>query len=52
MGEELPKTIADLETPCFLVDIDVVKRNCQRMIDRCQKFGVELRPHMKTHKTV
>ena len=52
MGEELPKTIADLETPCFLVDIDVVKRNCQKMIDRCQKFGVELRPHMKTHKTV
>lgn len=51
MATELPKTIHDVETPCFLVDIDVVKRNCQRMIDRCQKLGVELRPHMKTHKT-
>lgn len=51
MTEEVPKTIQDLETPCFLVDIDIVKRNCQRMIDRCKEMGVELRPHMKTHKT-
>ena len=52
MTEELPKTIQELETPCMLVDIDKVKRNCQRMIDRCQEMGLELRPHMKTHKTM
>ncbi|XP_053386323.1 D-threo-3-hydroxyaspartate dehydratase-like [Mercenaria mercenaria] len=51
MTEELPKTIHELETPCMLVDIDKVKRNCQRMTDRCKEMGVELRPHMKTHKT-
>lgn len=52
MASDLPETIDQLETPCFLVDIDIVKRNCQRMIDRCKKFGVDLRPHMKTQKTI
>lgn len=51
MTEGHPETIYELETPCLLVDIDKVKRNCQRMIDTCKQLGVELRPHMKTHKT-
>ena len=49
---ELPRTIFDVPTPAFLVDIDKAKRNCMRMIERCQKLGVELRPHQKTHKTM
>ncbi|KAL4217119.1 hypothetical protein ACF0H5_023574 [Mactra antiquata] len=52
MEDSLPASIFDVETPCLLVDIDIVKKNCQTMIDRCKTMGVELRPHMKTHKTV
>uniref|UniRef100_A0A665XEL5 Zgc:162816 n=1 Tax=Echeneis naucrates TaxID=173247 RepID=A0A665XEL5_ECHNA len=44
--------IASLCTPALVVDVDKVKRNAQRMKDRCQKLGVQLRPHMKTHKTL
>ncbi|WAR22480.1 DTHAD-like protein [Mya arenaria] len=43
---------SSLWTPCALVDIDRVKKNVQRMIDNCTNLGVELRPHMKTHKTM
>jgi D-serine deaminase-like pyridoxal phosphate-dependent protein len=51
MGDSsLPRTIADVATPCLLVDIVKVKRNAQAMIDRCKKLGVQLRPHVKTHK--
>uniref|UniRef100_A0A8D0L963 D-serine dehydratase-like domain-containing protein n=1 Tax=Sphenodon punctatus TaxID=8508 RepID=A0A8D0L963_SPHPU len=42
----------ELPTPAFTVDIDVVKRNTQKMIERFQVLGVRLRPHMKTHKTL
>uniref|UniRef100_A0A3Q0RS19 Zgc:162816 n=1 Tax=Amphilophus citrinellus TaxID=61819 RepID=A0A3Q0RS19_AMPCI len=44
--------LSSLCTPAFVVDVDKVKRNAQRMIERCQKLGVQLRPHMKTHKTL
>ena len=42
----------DLCTPVFIVDLDTVKRNARVMLERFQKLGVHLRPHMKTHKTV
>lgn len=42
----------DLCTPAFIVDLDIVKRNAQAMHERFQKLGVQLRPHMKTHKTL
>ncbi|CAG5086400.1 Oidioi.mRNA.OKI2018_I69.PAR.g11200.t1.cds [Oikopleura dioica] len=42
----------DLSTPAFIVDLDVVKRNCQNMIDMAKKYDCVLRPHMKTHKTL
>uniref|UniRef100_A0A3Q3ME00 Uncharacterized LOC113134930 n=1 Tax=Mastacembelus armatus TaxID=205130 RepID=A0A3Q3ME00_9TELE len=41
-----------LSTPALVVDVDKVKRNAERMIQYCQKLGVQLRPHMKTHKTL
>lgn len=50
--ETFSGSIKDLPTPCFLVDIDKVNRNCSRMIKRYRDVGVELRPHMKTHKTI
>lgn len=48
--ERRPEKICDLQTPCFLVDIKKVKKNAQMMVDRCKSLGLQLRPHMKTHK--
>lgn len=50
--DDLPKTIHDVFTPCFLVDVDRVNRNAENMIERCRSLGVKLRPHMKTQKTI
>ncbi|XP_061587340.1 D-serine dehydratase [Cololabis saira] len=44
--------LSALCTPALVVDVDKVKTNAQRMIERCRKLGVQLRPHMKTHKTL
>jgi D-serine deaminase-like pyridoxal phosphate-dependent protein len=44
------KTIHDLETPSILIDLDIMQRNIETMQARCDKLGVEFRPHIKTHK--
>eukprot|EP01112_Ceratiomyxa_fruticulosa_P015291 TRINITY_DN4472_c0_g1_i2.p1 TRINITY_DN4472_c0_g1~~TRINITY_DN4472_c0_g1_i2.p1 ORF type:complete len:433 (+),score=88.42 TRINITY_DN4472_c0_g1_i2:64-1299(+) len=46
------KTIQELPTPSFIVDINALKRNTQRMLDNAKELGVSVRPHMKTAKTV
>lgn len=46
------EAISTLSTPALVLDVDKVKRNAQRMIERCQNLGVQLRPHVKTHKTL
>ncbi|XP_072125879.1 D-serine dehydratase [Mobula birostris] len=45
-------SIQQLFTPAFTVDIQKVKSNARKMTERCQTLGVQLRPHMKTHKTL
>jgi D-serine deaminase-like pyridoxal phosphate-dependent protein len=40
----------DLDTPALYVDLDVLERNIARMQAQCRAWGVELRPHVKTHK--
>ncbi|MCO4745441.1 MAG: alanine racemase [Proteobacteria bacterium] len=42
--------LADLPTPCAVMDLDVVERNIDRMSTRAEELGVRLRPHVKTHK--
>ena len=44
--------LAELKTPCALVDLDVLERNCARMSSRAKHLRVRLRPHVKTHKCV
>jgi len=44
--------IADLKTPCALVDLDRIERNTTRMAKRMSDLGVNLRAHVKTHKTL
>lgn len=45
------KTLADVETPCLVLDRGVLLRNLKRMSDAIAKHGVALRPHLKTAKS-
>jgi D-serine deaminase-like pyridoxal phosphate-dependent protein len=45
-------SVADLETPCLLLDHGRLLRNIDRMRQRCRALGVALRPHVKTPKSL
>ncbi|EFA85514.1 hypothetical protein PPL_01471 [Heterostelium album PN500] len=45
-------SIKQLPSPSVVVDEEIVRRNCKKMIDRSKQLGVAIRPHMKTHKTI
>jgi D-serine deaminase-like pyridoxal phosphate-dependent protein len=51
-AEGLEVTLAELETPCLLVDLNRVRTNLRRMADLTSRAGIQLRPHIKTHKSV
>jgi D-serine deaminase-like pyridoxal phosphate-dependent protein len=40
----------DLDTPSLYVDLDVLENNISTMQEQCRAWGVDLRPHVKTHK--
>lgn len=42
----------DLPTPCMIVDLDAFERNVKRMADHNRAAGIELRAHVKIHKSV
>jgi D-serine deaminase-like pyridoxal phosphate-dependent protein len=44
--------VSELDTPAFVVDLDILERNVQSMADHARQHGVRLRPHAKTHKSV
>ncbi|KAJ8104035.1 hypothetical protein POJ06DRAFT_204959 [Lipomyces tetrasporus] len=46
-------SINGLSTPSFIVDLNVVKNNCRRMLQGLEAISPDLRfrPHVKTHKT-
>jgi len=44
--------IADLDTPCVLVDLDVLKANIEEMATLSMQAGKRFRPHVKTHKCI
>jgi len=46
-----PRSLADLETPCALVDLDRLAANLDRMASYTVLHGLALRPHVKTHKS-
>lgn len=45
-------TLADLDTPCLVVDRAKVAANAERLISRLAKLGVPLRLHVKTAKSL
>lgn len=44
--------LADLHTPCLVLDRRVLARNLDRMAGQAASLGVPLRPHMKTAKSI
>ncbi len=46
----MPSTIAELETPCVLIDLDRVEANLRRAQEHADANRYALRPHIKTHK--
>jgi D-serine deaminase-like pyridoxal phosphate-dependent protein len=44
--------LAELKTPCLLLDVERVRRNAATMSRRVRSMGATLRPHVKTHKCV
>ena len=45
-----PATIAALDTPSVVIDLDIVERNLRRAQAYADAHGLALRPHIKTHK--
>ena len=45
-------SLADLETPCLVLDLMKMERNIVRLRERTRSLGVPLRPHLKTVKSV
>ncbi|MEX2541972.1 MAG: alanine racemase [Trueperaceae bacterium] len=44
-------TRLDVDTPALVVDLDVMDTNIERMAKMAAAHGVQLRPHIKTHKS-
>ena len=44
-------TLAEVDTPALIVDLDAFERNLQRMSEFVRHAGIRLRPHSKTHKS-
>jgi D-serine deaminase-like pyridoxal phosphate-dependent protein len=44
--------LADLPTPCLVLDRVILQRNIARMAQAVGRHGVGLRPHMKTAKSI
>ena len=42
--------IDTLDTPCVLIDLDIVERNIARAQRQFDALGIGFRPHIKTHK--
>jgi D-serine deaminase-like pyridoxal phosphate-dependent protein len=42
--------IEELDTPAVVVDLDILEANLRSLASYCQKRGIGLRPHTKTHK--
>jgi len=48
----MPQTLENIETPALIIDEAVARANIKRFQDHCDKAGLVLRPHIKTHKSV
>jgi D-threonine aldolase len=47
---EIGASLADIDTPALVLDLDALERNVARMAEAVRARGVRLRPHAKSHK--
>jgi D-serine deaminase-like pyridoxal phosphate-dependent protein len=47
-----PDTLAALDTPALVLDMHKAERNVARLRKHLARFGVTLRPHVKTAKSI
>ena len=43
-------TFREIDTPAVLIDLDIAEANIDRFQAHCDRHGLRLRPHIKTHK--
>src|SRR5258707_7083257 len=48
---EIGVSVAEVETPALILDLDALDRNIAKMADFARAAGVRVRPHAKTHKS-
>lgn len=48
--KKTPASKSDLDTPCLILDLDILEANLRKMQALADKAGKSLRPHAKTHK--
>lgn len=51
-AEAIDQSLKYVGTPCLVLDQDRMERNVNRLRERLQKLDVQLRPHLKTAKSV
>jgi D-serine deaminase-like pyridoxal phosphate-dependent protein len=44
------KDIGDIPRPAVVLDIAIIKRHCQTMLQTTKQLGIGFRAHVKTHK--
>ena len=48
---EIGLPLEDVDTPALIIELDPFERNLRRMADEVADSGIDLRPHVKTHKS-
>ena len=51
LGEQVGRSLAEVETPVAVVDLDRLERNLSGLQSYATEHGIALWPHTKTHKT-
>lgn len=44
------KSLSEIQPPAAILDLAVIRRNCQHMLETTKKLQVGFRAHVKTHK--
>lgn len=46
------KNIGDVPKPAVVLDIAIIKKHCERMLQTVKALDVSFRAHVKTHKVI
>jgi D-threonine aldolase len=51
LNELIGQSVASIDTPALVIDLDAMERNLARMQNYANAHGIKLRPHAKMHKS-